>query len=140
MSKVYLLRVSDEQRLPFKGYITDFEDSFSAKSLFVGKEGKKDWLDSLVLSDELSLELVFSAKSPLFEYVPNRAVARNGKVTDKITGNAICFKRDESGRAIDITEDDVKFLESCLIPIRAFLGEFCEAIDPAILPVYDGGE
>ena len=67
----YLLRVSRELRLPYKGYIAKFPNTYLAKSLFVGSEGKSEKLDSLILSDELNLELVFSARSYLFDYTPN---------------------------------------------------------------------
>ncbi len=132
----YLLRVSRELRLPYKGYIAKFPNTYLAKSLFVGSEGKSEKLDSLILSDELNLELVFSARSYLFDYTPNRAVIKNGKVIDRITGNAVCFKYDDSGNPIDITAEDVEFIESCLKPIKTFLCEFTESVDPAELPIY----
>lgn len=129
--KAYFMRVDKESGKPFKGYMGEIEDTLEAEQLYVGF-GRKKYIDVLAITDEI--DIVFSDEGKLLKYPLNRAVVREGRVSDIIAGNILCVRHDNEGAFTSILESDIEVIEKILQPILFVAGNVVSTINSDFLP------
>ena len=121
-----MMRVSEDGK-PFRGYLSEIENSLEAKQAYVGG------LIEVIRLNEY-IDAVINEEGKLIPLPWNRCwVAEDGEFIDMIMGNILCCRHDDEGNFTDIQEEDIPVILKCL---KVFFFDF--EIPNEALEEYDG--
>lgn len=115
--------------MPYRGYVTEIENTLEAKQMFVGGT-----IQCVHLTDEI--DLICNDEGKLIGLPPNRAWFYDGKVIDVLVGNCLCCRHHE-GDFTSIHQEDVPVILNALRPlVDAGDGKHLMPLPEYLMPVY----
>ena len=115
----YLLRVDEETGKPYKGYLTEVENSLEAEQRYVNF-GREGGLIQVIAID--GIDYILNDEGKLCHFPYNRALLDGNKVLDIFVGNIMCVRHNAEGEFTSILESDIEIIERRLKPIFAVIG------------------
>lgn len=110
----YLLRVDEESGKPYKGYLTQVENSLDAEQRYVNYGRDGGLIQVVSLGD---IDIICNDEGKLLGMPYNRAWIEDGKVLDIFVGNIMCVRHNSEGEFTSILESDIDVIEKTLYPI-----------------------
>jgi len=112
----YLLRVDEESGKPYKGYLTQVENSLDAEQRYVNYGRAGGLIQVVSLGD---IDVICNDEGKLLGMPYNRAWVKNGEILDIFVGNIMCVRHNSEGEFTSILESDIDEIEKALYPILA---------------------
>lgn len=111
----YLLRVDEKTGVPYKGYLSEVENSLEAEQHYVNYD-RDGGLIQVIMMD--GIDYITNDESKLLGFPYNRAiVGDDGKILDIFSGNIMCVRHNSEGDFTSILESDIAVIEKRLRPI-----------------------
>lgn len=115
----YLLRVDEETGEPYKGYLSEVENSLDAEQRYVNYGRSGGLIDVLEIE---GIDLIFNDEGKLENFPYNRVLlGEDGTLWDILVGNIMCVRHNDEGEFISIRESDIETIERRLRPILAII-------------------
>lgn len=134
----YLLRVDEKSRIPYKGYLTEVENSLEAEQYYVNYDRSNGIIQVITLD---GIDYILHDESKLLGFPPNRVIVGDkGEVLDIIAGNIMCVRHNADGDFTSILKSDIDVIEKRLRPIFAVIRNTVFIRGSDDLPEYKEGD